>query len=146
MGGRFSEVTLLSSACKGLPHVYMYTHIHMYIHLPALTHIFTCESYSNTAWSWARRASHSPCQRHQETSPHFFSPAFSQEAKLPPETWGARGQKSGPVPHGWDLRPRIWPWSSPLHCKVFTSGKWKTETWILFRCSQQHLLIFVSYL
>lgn len=52
----------------------------------ALIHVFMCASYSNIAWSWARRASHSPWQEASGSLQHFFSPEFSQKAELPPGT------------------------------------------------------------
>lgn len=68
-------MTPLSSACKGLLHVYTHT----YIHLPALllSHPFSRVNLTPTQHEVEHGEQHTARgQRHQKTSPHFFSQNF----------------------------------------------------------------------
>lgn len=82
----------------------------------ALIHVFTCESYSSTAWSWAWRASDSlwPEASGNNTSSHqnFLR---RQSCRQGPEELGDRRAILFPTDESWSL---VWPPASPLLYKV----------------------------
>ena len=90
-----------------------------------------CESYSNTAWSWARRASHSPWPEASGNNTSHQDFVRRQSYRQGPEELRDGRAILFPTDESWGL---VRPWASPLHYSVILSR----EALLLENGNQRH--------